>query len=79
MEDTGTQDCQYIKLQIKLARQELYNIQNKADVLRKTRLEYLATYKAEQAGTTASVEIRKLLHIEAVGKTTKNYGLYLKE
>ena len=48
-------------------------------MLRTTHLEDLAIYKAEQAGTTASVEIRKLLHIEAVRKTAKKYGWYLKE
>ena len=72
--DTRSQDRQYIKQELKLARQALHNIQKKADIMRTTHLEDLAIYKAENSGTTASVEIRKLLHIEAVRKTAKNHG-----
>ena len=77
--DTGSQDLVYINSELKQAWNRLYAIQNKADILRTTYLEDLAQYKAETLGTTASQEIKKLIHIEEIRKTAKKHGWYLKE
>ena len=77
--DTGSGDHQYTKLQLKLTWQELHSTQYKSDALRTTHVEDLATYKAEQTGTSTCSELQKLLHIETVRKTAQKHGWYLKE
>ena len=74
IKDTGSGDRQHIKLQLKLAWQALHQTQKHSDALRSTHLEDLATYKAEQTGTATSLELKKLIHIEAVRKTAQKHG-----
>lgn len=64
---------EYINEALKEAWNELYNTQRNANILCKTYLEDLAQYKADKYGTTEEQEIKKLIHIEEVRKTTKKH------
>ena len=60
-----------IKQALKGAWSDLHDTQSKADILRKTYQGGLAQFKAETLRTTEAQEIKKLLHVEEVRKTTK--------
>ena len=76
--DTGDEDYNYVYSQLRVAWTDLYGAQKQAGHLRQTFLEELAVHKAEQQGTIAATELKKLIHIEAVRKTARKHGWYLK-
>ena len=57
IQDTGSNNKQYINLALKRAWKGLYHTQKKADIMRKTYLEELANYKAETQGTSEGLEM----------------------
>ena len=77
--DSGSEDLVYIKGELTKVWSYLYKIQEQAEALRKTYLEELAIYKSEMAGTSAGLEIKKLIYIEEVRKTARKHGWYLKD
>ena len=56
--DSGSQEADYINKQLRLAWSELHQTQKRAGLLRQTHLEDLATYRGEEGNTNAAKELK---------------------
>ena len=76
--DSGSKSKKYIQTKLNKAWKELRQVQKKACLLREDHLAKLAEYYAEKRRTDEEIELRKLIHIEQVQKTSAKHKYFLK-
>ena len=76
--DSGSKSKKYIQTKLNMAWKELRQVQKKACLLREDHLAKLAEYYAEKRRTDKETELRKLIHIEQVQKTSAKHKYFLK-